>query len=77
MLQVKTYKMHMYTVLQLVCLAVLWVVKSTQAALAFPFFLILMVPLRQKLMTRAFTAKELSHVGGLFCLNVLGLREWL
>ncbi|XP_046401181.1 anion exchange protein 2 isoform X2 [Ischnura elegans] len=44
--RVQTMKMHLFTFIQLMCLVVLWTVKSTQAALAFPFFLILMVPLR-------------------------------
>ncbi|XP_066995941.2 band 3 anion transport protein [Anabrus simplex] len=47
--RVHTLKMHMFTVIQLLCLIVLWIVKSTDAALAFPFFLILMVPLRAQL----------------------------
>ncbi|XP_021924578.1 anion exchange protein 2 [Zootermopsis nevadensis] len=46
---VHSMKMHLFTLIQLLCLAVLWVVKSTEASLAFPFFLILMVPLRAQL----------------------------
>lgn len=56
--RVQTYKMHIFTTVQILCLAVLWIVKSTQAALALPFFLILMMPLRSQ-MTRFFTAAEL------------------
>ncbi|XP_023707501.1 band 3 anion transport protein isoform X2 [Cryptotermes secundus] len=47
--RVHSKKMHLFTLIQLLCLAVLWVVKSTEASLAFPFFLILMVPLRTQL----------------------------
>ncbi|XP_046996664.1 band 3 anion transport protein [Schistocerca americana] len=47
--RVRTMKMHLFTIIQLLCLAVLWIVKSTEASLAFPFFLILMVPLRAQL----------------------------
>ncbi|KAL9905640.1 band 3 anion transport protein isoform X5 [Glossina fuscipes] len=47
--RVPTWKMHMYTVVQVVCLAILWAVKSSKISLAFPFFLIMMVPIRQKL----------------------------
>ncbi|XP_069684208.1 band 3 anion transport protein-like isoform X3 [Periplaneta americana] len=47
--RVHSMKMHLFTLIQLLCLAVLWVVKSTEASLAFPFFLILMVPLRAQL----------------------------
>jgi hypothetical protein len=54
-------KMHLFTLIQLLCLAVLWVVKSTEASLAFPFFLILMVPLRAQLRF-FFTPEELRAV---------------
>ncbi|XP_063244472.1 band 3 anion transport protein isoform X2 [Bacillus rossius redtenbacheri] len=47
--RVKTMKMHMFTLIQIFCLAVLWVVKSTRISLAFPFFLVLMIPLRAQL----------------------------
>ncbi|XP_017773289.1 PREDICTED: band 3 anion transport protein isoform X2 [Nicrophorus vespilloides] len=47
--RVKTAKMHLFTFIQLMCLVVLWVVKSTKASLAFPFFLLLMVPFRAQL----------------------------
>ncbi|KAK9294619.1 hypothetical protein QLX08_010812 [Tetragonisca angustula] len=56
--RVQTYKMHIFTLIQILCLATLWVVKSTRAALALPFFLILMIPLRAQ-MTHFFTAAEL------------------
>lgn len=56
--RVQTYKMHVFTLIQILCLAVLWIVKSTRAALALPFFLILMMPLRAQ-MSHFFTAAEL------------------
>ncbi|XP_017875094.1 band 3 anion exchange protein isoform X2 [Ceratina calcarata] len=56
--RVQTYKMHIFTLIQILCLTVLWVVKSTRAALALPFFLILMIPLRAQ-MRHFFTAAEL------------------
>lgn len=56
--RVATFKMHLYTLIQLLCLVALWVVKSTQLSLAFPFFLLLMVPLRAQL-SRVFTPIEL------------------
>ncbi|XP_076271812.1 anion exchange protein Ae2 isoform X2 [Rhynchophorus ferrugineus] len=62
--KVRTMKMHVFTCIQLFCLIVLWVVKSTRASLAFPFFLILMVPLRGHLMTSFFTQKELRALDG-------------
>ncbi|XP_015430011.1 PREDICTED: band 3 anion transport protein [Dufourea novaeangliae] len=56
--RVQTYKMHIFTMIQILCLTVLWIVKSTRAALALPFFLILMIPLRAQ-MSHFFTAAEL------------------
>ncbi|XP_032665183.1 band 3 anion transport protein isoform X2 [Odontomachus brunneus] len=56
--RVQTYKMHVFTLIQILCLAVLWIVKSTRAALALPFFLILMIPLRAQ-MSHFFTVAEL------------------
>ncbi|KAB0399292.1 hypothetical protein E2I00_003110, partial [Balaenoptera physalus] len=39
--EVKTWRMHLFTCIQLGCIALLWVVKSTAASLAFPFLLLL------------------------------------
>lgn len=54
--------MHLFTALQLLCLAVLWAVMSTAASLAFPFILILTVPLRMLVLTRIFTEREMRCV---------------
>lgn len=59
--RVPTWKMHLFTFAQVMALALLWAVKSSKFSLAFPFFLIMMVPLRQKLAT-LFTASELNAV---------------
>ena len=53
--------MHAYTVVQLVGLGILWLVKDSPAALAFPFFVVLMVPLRMTLKF-FFTPEELEAV---------------
>ena len=54
--------MVLFTVLQAFGLALLWVVKSfQQIALAFPFFVILMIPYRS-LLKFIFTERELSAV---------------
>jgi hypothetical protein len=60
-LQVRTYKMHLFTVCQTLGLAILWAVKSTAAALFFPFFIMFMVPLRLSLKL-LFSAQELDYV---------------
>ncbi|XP_060136452.1 anion exchange protein 2 [Zootoca vivipara] len=58
--KVRTLRMHLFTLLQLACLAVLWAVMSTVASLAFPFILILTVPLRMCLLSRIFTEREMK-----------------
>uniref|UniRef100_A0A8C6BHL5 Anion exchange protein n=1 Tax=Monodon monoceros TaxID=40151 RepID=A0A8C6BHL5_MONMO len=60
--KVRTLRMHLFTALQLLCLAVLWAVMSTAASLAFPFILILTVPLRMLVLTRIFTEREMKCV---------------
>ncbi|KAL5234886.1 hypothetical protein ACI65C_002296 [Semiaphis heraclei] len=56
---VQTYKMHLFTGIQLVCLCILWSVKSSSYSLLFPFFLIMMIPVRSQLCDKLFTTKEL------------------
>ncbi|XP_068566132.1 anion exchange protein 2b isoform X2 [Cebidichthys violaceus] len=58
--KVRTLRMHLFTVIQVVCLAALWAVMSTQASLAFPFVLILTIPVKMFLLRRIFTAREIS-----------------
>ncbi|XP_056155620.1 anion exchange protein 2b [Lampris incognitus] len=57
--KVRTLRMHLFTCIQLVCLAVLWAVMLTQASLAFPFVLILTVPVKMFLLPRIFTVREM------------------
>lgn len=54
--------MHLFTCIQLVCLAALWAVMSTQASLAFPFVLIMTVPVKMFLLPRIFTSREMACV---------------
>nr|AAK38733.1 band 3 anion exchange protein [Rattus norvegicus] len=62
--RVKTWRMHLFTDIQIICLAVLWVVKSTPASLALPFVLILTVPLRRLLLPLIFRELELQCLDG-------------
>uniref|UniRef100_A0A673YT73 Anion exchange protein n=1 Tax=Salmo trutta TaxID=8032 RepID=A0A673YT73_SALTR len=73
--KVKTLRMHLYTVIQLVCLAALWAVMSTVASLAFPFVLILTVPVKMFLLSRIFTAREMQCVS--WPIHYLFLKEKL
>ncbi|KAK3587039.1 hypothetical protein CHS0354_008062 [Potamilus streckersoni] len=60
--RVRTSKMHLFTLIQMGLAAILWVVKSTQAAIAFPLFVFLLVPLRLKVLPFIFSKKELSEL---------------
>ena len=62
--RVRTLKMHMFTLVQLGGLGVLWAVKSIPSiALAFPFFVAAMVGVRWSLKF-LFTEKELDNLDG-------------
>lgn len=62
--RVKTWRMHIFTLIQVLCLVILWVVKSTPASLALPFILILTVPLRRFLLPKIFRNVELNSLDG-------------
>uniref|UniRef100_A0A667ZKM8 Anion exchange protein n=1 Tax=Myripristis murdjan TaxID=586833 RepID=A0A667ZKM8_9TELE len=68
--KVRTLRMHLFTCIQVVCLAVLWAVMSTQASLAFPFVLILTVPVKMLLLPRIFTLREMLCVSPIFAAPV-------
>ncbi|WAR10579.1 B3A3-like protein [Mya arenaria] len=57
---VKTMKMHIFTIIQVILVGILWAVKSTVVAIAFPLFVFLMVPLRLKILPKFFTHEELE-----------------
>jgi len=61
--RVKTWRMVLFTFLQALGLALLWVVKSTPAALAFPIFVVMMIPYRWS-MKFIFTEAELDALDG-------------
>uniref|UniRef100_A0A3Q4H149 Anion exchange protein n=1 Tax=Neolamprologus brichardi TaxID=32507 RepID=A0A3Q4H149_NEOBR len=58
--RVSTGRMHLYTAIQIVCLGVLWLVKSSQMSLALPFVLILTIPLRMLMTGHLFTKLEMK-----------------
>ncbi|XP_072312450.1 solute carrier family 4 member 1b (Diego blood group) isoform X1 [Eucyclogobius newberryi] len=58
--RVGTGRMHFFTAIQVVCLAVLWIVKSSPLSLAVPFVLILTIPLRMFMTGRMFTEREMK-----------------
>nr|CAB3266294.1 anion exchange protein 2 [Phallusia mammillata] len=61
---VRPWRIHIFTLIEVVCLAVLWIVKSTPAQIAFPFFLVLTIPIRRFLLPKIFTPKELQELDG-------------
>ncbi|XP_030372867.1 band 3 anion transport protein isoform X4 [Scaptodrosophila lebanonensis] len=61
--RVRPWKMHLFTTIQVLCLVVLWTVKSSKFSLAFPFFLIMMVPIRQRL-DSLYKPEELQALDG-------------
>jgi len=61
--RVPTWRMYMFTFFQVIGLVTLWVVKSTAAALAFPFFVMMMIPFRF-LLKYIFTECELEALDG-------------
>ena len=54
--------MHLYTVIQLICLGVLLGIKFTPAAIGFPFFLAMLIPLRLIGLPKIFTEAEINAV---------------
>ncbi|KAL7377523.1 hypothetical protein ABVT39_000920 [Epinephelus coioides] len=58
--RVSTLRMHLFTLIQLVCLAVLWMVKISPFSLALPFVLILTVPLRMVMTGTLFSKFEMK-----------------
>lgn len=51
---------HKYTLIQLVCLGILWAVKVTPAGIAFPVVIMLLVPVRRWGLPKVFKTRELS-----------------
>ncbi|XP_044251716.1 band 3 anion transport protein isoform X1 [Drosophila takahashii] len=61
--RLRPWKLHLFTTIQVLCLVLLWTVKSSQFSLAFPFFLIMMVPIRQNL-TKLYKPEEMQALDG-------------
>jgi len=54
--------MHLFTLAQIICVGILWGVKSSPGSLAFPFVLILIIPVNKFLFRYIFTEQELLEV---------------
>ncbi|XP_024608625.1 sodium bicarbonate cotransporter 3 isoform X3 [Neophocaena asiaeorientalis asiaeorientalis] len=61
---VPLWKVHVFTVVQLTCLILLWVIKASAAAVVFPMMVLALVFVR-KLMDLCFTKRELSWLDDL------------
>ncbi|XP_051894383.1 anion exchange protein 2-like isoform X2 [Pristis pectinata] len=62
--KVRTRRMHIFTLIQLICIAILWAVNKSAFSLAFPFVLILTVPLRMFVLTKIFSPLEMKCLDG-------------
>nr|XP_014349448.1 PREDICTED: sodium bicarbonate cotransporter 3 [Latimeria chalumnae] len=61
---VPLWKVHVFTVIQLTCLVLLWVIKASAAAVVFPMMVLALVFVR-KLLDFCFTKRELSWLDDL------------
>lgn len=59
--QVRTRKIHIFTIIQLLALAFILGIKLSSLAPSFPFFIICLIPLR-KLLTKFYTEHEMEEV---------------
>uniref|UniRef100_A0A8C7YRG0 Anion exchange protein n=1 Tax=Oryzias sinensis TaxID=183150 RepID=A0A8C7YRG0_9TELE len=73
--KVRTLRMHLFTLVQLLCLSLLWVVMATAAAAAFPFMLLLTIPLRKLLLPRIFSCRELQSVSPTLIFITTSLKD--
>ncbi|XP_043222291.1 band 3 anion transport protein-like isoform X1 [Amphibalanus amphitrite] len=62
--RVRTWRMHLFTVIQLICLGFLLGIKFTPAAIGFPFFLAMLIPLRLLVLPKIFTEAEINALDG-------------
>ncbi|XP_078079990.1 anion exchange protein 2-like isoform X2 [Mustelus asterias] len=62
--KVRTRRMHLFTFIQILCIAILWAINKSIAALAFPFVLILTVPLKMFGLKRIFSEVEMQSLDG-------------
>uniref|UniRef100_A0A8C1MGU5 Anion exchange protein n=1 Tax=Cyprinus carpio TaxID=7962 RepID=A0A8C1MGU5_CYPCA len=68
--RVPTMRMHLYTLIQVICLGILWAIKSSAFSLALPFVLILTIPLRMFMTGHVFTIMEMKCVS----ISYIGMR---
>uniref|UniRef100_A0A669EYU7 Anion exchange protein n=1 Tax=Oreochromis niloticus TaxID=8128 RepID=A0A669EYU7_ORENI len=59
-------KVHLFTVTQLTCLVLLWVIKTSPAAIVFPMMVLALVFIR-KVLDLCFSKRELSYLDDLMC----------
>lgn len=62
--KVKIKKVHLFTVVQTICLILVMTVKNSVIAPAFPFFILMLIPLKS-IMKMYFTEEELQELDGI------------
>nr|XP_022325247.1 anion exchange protein 2-like isoform X2 [Crassostrea virginica] len=60
--RVRSIKMHLFTVIQVALLALMFGLKLSPAAIAFPLFIILLIPVRLRVMNYLFSGEELKEL---------------
>jgi len=69
--QVRTWKMHAFTIVQCLAVGTLWGVKLSPASIAYPMSIVLLIPLRNILSTYFFTNREIEAVSNGHCKHVV------
>jgi hypothetical protein len=71
--RVRKRAFYIFTLIQIIGLGVLWVVKQTTVAIAFPLFLLLLIPVRLKILPRWIEEVHLSLLLRVLCLQFLAI----
>ena len=60
--QVRTWKMHLYTLIQLLVIGLLWGLKLSKASMVYPLVIVFLIPLKFILGKFVFTKREMEAV---------------
>ncbi|XP_071942562.1 electrogenic sodium bicarbonate cotransporter 1-like [Antedon mediterranea] len=71
---VKLWRVHIFTLIQAICLAMLWVIKKSKAGIIFPLMVLALVVIR-KVMEYFFTEYELSYLDDIIPESTKKVRE--
>ena len=60
--QVRTWKMHLYTIIQLSVIGLLWGLKLSEASMVYPLVIVFLIPLKWLLGKFVFSKQEMEAV---------------